>query len=233
MIPILPYIEQDNLARRYLNFGGLDSTPINTAGPPGGPRYSGPLNQPVTRTRLSILTCPSDDPQVWVSNQLTKHNYVLNAGNTTFFQVGYPLGCIGSACTTPFGGAPFGFYNESDLNNDSPFPYDATSTNPDLGKMGRQSTITDIPDGSSNTLMASEIRQGRSNDLRGLTWWGGSAGFTTFIAPNSNEQDVLTGGICEVPPTQPNPPCTTTSTSARARFIGAQLPHGRRERVDV
>jgi prepilin-type N-terminal cleavage/methylation domain-containing protein/prepilin-type processing-associated H-X9-DG protein len=227
MIPIMPYMEQEALFRMYLNFGGLDSVPIQSAGPPGGPRYSGALNQPVTKTRLQAFTCPSDEPQVWVSNGLTKHNYVLNAGNTTFFQVGYPLGCPGNGtpCTTSFGGAPFGWYNDSNLNNDSPFPYDAIATDPSKGPMGKQRAVTDIPDGTSNTMMASELMQGRNNDLRGLTWWGGSAGFTAYIGPNSSQQDSLTGGICEVPPAQPNPPCTTDSTATAARFVGARSFH--------
>jgi len=217
MVPIMPYMEQDSLGKIYTNFGGLDPLP----------RYNAGVNVQVTTQRLSTFTCPSDDPQVWVidaARTLTKHNYVLNAGNTTFFQVGYPLGCSGAACTTPFGGAPFGFYNDSDLVSDSPTVYTNPPTNPDLGKMGQQFAISAIIDGTSNTLMASEIKQGRGSDLRGLTWWGGSAGFTTFIAPNSSEQDVLTGGIC-VTTTENNPPCTTTSTTSRARFIGARSFH--------
>jgi prepilin-type N-terminal cleavage/methylation domain-containing protein/prepilin-type processing-associated H-X9-DG protein len=227
MIPILPHMEQAALFRVYVNFGGLDSTPVDSAGPPGGPRYGGGANLQVATRRLASFTCPSDDPQSWNNGVgvLTKHNYVLNAGNTTLFQVGLPLGCTGGAGCTQFLGAPFSFYRNSDLNNDSTFPYNASSSNPALGKMGTPLSISEVADGTSNTLMASEIRQGRGDDLRGLTWWGGSAGFTAYIAPNSNEQDVLTGGICEVPPTEPNPPCTTTSTTARARFIGARSFH--------
>ena len=36
MIPIMPYMEQDNLFRIYVNFGGLDSTPINWPALPAG-----------------------------------------------------------------------------------------------------------------------------------------------------------------------------------------------------
>jgi prepilin-type processing-associated H-X9-DG protein len=90
--------------------------------------------------------------------------------------------------------------------------------------MGRPVKIAEITDGTSNTLMASEALQGRSNDLRGFTWWGGAAGFTTYMAPNSNEQDVITGGIC-VPTNNPNMPCTTTSTPARPRLMGARSLH--------
>jgi prepilin-type N-terminal cleavage/methylation domain-containing protein/prepilin-type processing-associated H-X9-DG protein len=223
MIPIQPYMEQAQIQNIYVNFGGLDYS---------GPRYNAGNNLLVTQQRLKSFTCPSDEPQVWnlsATAILTKHNYVLNAGNTTFFQVGYPLGCVGTACTTQFGGAPFSFYTNSDLSGDSTVPYNGPPPpgGPDIkdGKMGKPLPISDVADGTSNTLMASEIKQGRSSDLRGLTWWGGSAGFTTFILPNSSQQDVLTGGICVIPPTENNPPCTTTSTNTAARFIGVRSFH--------
>ena len=73
-------------------------------------------------------------------------------------------------------------------------------------------------------MMASEAIQGRQNDLRGFTWWGGAAGFTAYISPNSSENDVITGGIC-VSLQQPLMPCTTTSTNSRARLMGARSLH--------
>src|SRR5205085_11119056 len=51
---ILPFIEQEHLARQYVNLGGSDLT---------GPRYSASPNlQNVTSKRISLLTCPSDTP---------------------------------------------------------------------------------------------------------------------------------------------------------------------------
>jgi prepilin-type N-terminal cleavage/methylation domain-containing protein/prepilin-type processing-associated H-X9-DG protein len=229
MIPILPYMEQEALGRGYVNFGGLDSVPINSAGPPGGPRYSGGSNLAIARTRLTAFTCASDTPQVYPANNTTKHNYALNAGNTTFYQVALPLGCaVGTAGCTPFLGAPFGWYNDSqDFTNDSPFPYNAQATNPANGKMGKQSSSVEITagDGTSNTMMASEVIQGRATDLRGYTWWGGAAGYTAYMGPNSSEQDVQTGGICNLAE-NPTLPCTTTSTASRARLMGARSLHG-------
>ncbi len=218
MIPILPYMEQDNLYRIYINFGGLDYS---------GPRYAGGINNTVSSTALKTFTCPSDQAQMW--GVRTKHNYVLNAGNTTFFQVSLPLGCTpGTAGCTAFGGAPFGWYANSDLSGDSTVPYNAgappAGPDKDQGRMGRQVKITDITDGTSNTMMASEALQGRSNDLRGFTWWGGAAGFTAYLAPNSSLPDVVTGGIC-VPTVSPNMPCTTTSTNAYARLMAARSLH--------
>lgn len=90
--------------------------------------------------------------------------------------------------------------------------------------MGMPVKMTHIYDGTSNTMMAAEIIQGRNNDLRGFTWWGGSAGFTTQMLPNSSLEDVLTGGICSNTGS-PNMPCTLTSTNTRARMIAARSLH--------
>jgi prepilin-type N-terminal cleavage/methylation domain-containing protein/prepilin-type processing-associated H-X9-DG protein len=220
-IPILPFIEQDALCKIYVNFGGLDYS---------GPRYEQPPNNKVTTTRIKTYTCPSDTPQVAPGyDYQTKHNYVLNAGNTTFFQVPLPLGCkVGDPGCTPFLGAPFNWYANSDLSSDSTVPWNSSPSaggpDKDKGKMGRPVKIGEIADGTSNTMMASETIQGRGDDLRGFTWWGGAAGFTTYISPNSSEQDVVTGGTCQQN-LNPWMPCTTSSTPTRPRLMGARSWH--------
>ncbi len=220
-VAILPFMEQDALYKMYQNFSGLDYS---------GPRYAAGANVNVSSVQLKAFTCPSSPVEPWVHSPVTttKHNYVLNAGNTTFFQVQLPLNCtVGSAGCTPFLGAPFGWYTNSDLNWDSTNPWDKTppaGPNWQDGKMGKQEKITAIIDGTSNTLMASEIIQGPGSDLRGLTWWGGSAGFTAYLGPNSSQADVLTGGIC-ASPAPPDMPCTTTSTATAARLIAARSRH--------
>ena len=216
MVPILPYLEQENLYKNYTNFGGLDPLP----------RYTGGTNAVVSRTRLKVFTCPTDTPQSWGS--WTKHNYALNAGNTTFYQVALPLGCKpGTAGCTPFLGAPFGWYENSDLSHDSPFPFTNPPTDPARGPMGKRRKVTEITDGTSNTLMASEVLQGRGDDLRGFAWWGGAAGFTTYLPPNSTLPDVITGGSCNPAggTTHPPMPCTTTSTASYPRLVGARSLH--------
>lgn len=225
MIPILPYMEQDNLFRIYRNFGGNDTT---------GPRYNGPGNVQVSRTRLTTFLCPSDTPKNWPNGgTLTMHNYVLNAGNTNFYQVNTPVNC-GNGSTTgangcvTFGGAPFGWYEDPATlaagGDASPPAFGSAS--PDLAK-GRARPMAEITDGTSNTLCVSEVitspRAG--NDIRGFTWWGGGAGFVTYQTPNNPAAtDVMTGGGCG-PATVPNFPCTTTSTSTLPRMQLARSRH--------
>ncbi len=220
-VPILPYIEQDNLFRGYTNFGGLDNN---------GPRYASGVNAQVTNKRISIFQCPSDQLQVW--GTITMHNYVLNAGNTSFYQVNMPTGCAaGSAGCVAFGGAPFGWFEDPATlaagGDSSPVNY--TSGNADLGRSGRPRRIAEITDGTSNTLCVSEVIVGPSSgDYRGFSWWGGGAGFTTFQTPNNaTAPDVMTGSGCGSSATYTNPrmPCTTTSTASLSRMQLARSRH--------
>ncbi len=90
-VVILPYIEQDNVFKLYVNWGGNDRT---------GPRYSGSPNTiNVCNKRFNILTCPSDTPNTPFGG-LTNHNYAVNLGNTGYGQQSVLNG-------VRFGGAPF------------------------------------------------------------------------------------------------------------------------------
>ena len=87
---VLPYIEQEAMAKLYVNWGGNDST---------GPRYSqAPNVANVTSKRLDVMTCPSDTPRL-VSG-ITCHNYAINLGNTSTYQHANVGGVV-------FMGAPF------------------------------------------------------------------------------------------------------------------------------
>jgi prepilin-type N-terminal cleavage/methylation domain-containing protein/prepilin-type processing-associated H-X9-DG protein len=230
MMVVLPYIEQDALAKLYLNFGGND-LPFNGI---GTLRYShGSTNgRNVTSKRLKLLTCPSDTPNAPISsggNRITSHNYAVNYGNTSFFQAPITIGRV----TVPFLGAPFSCYpaawmtnrsmisrygqNHPDHDKDGRYGPDAGQPQASLGQMSSA-------DGSSNTLMLSEVIQGQSNDLRGFSWWGGASGFTTWFPPNANAPDVLMGGICNVRATY-NIPCVTTSQNDRPRMMVARSHH--------
>jgi prepilin-type N-terminal cleavage/methylation domain-containing protein/prepilin-type processing-associated H-X9-DG protein len=196
-VAILPFMEQDNLFRLYRNFGNVEPA----LGPlPDGPNYAATVNLPVVQTTVKTFTCPSDSNAgqfPFGTNRITKHNYVANYGNTVRRQYPWsPANCTGgttignTAGCVSFGGAPF----RLSMGNGAQIP------------LNRQ-TISGISDGTSNTVFASEILQGGNNDTRGMTWWGPSAGFTTFNTPNSATADqIQTGGGCVNEPAQ-NRPC--------------------------
>jgi prepilin-type N-terminal cleavage/methylation domain-containing protein/prepilin-type processing-associated H-X9-DG protein len=213
---ILPYIEQENMSKAYKNLGGNDNT---------GPRYSdGPNTTNVTIHRVDIWTCPTDKPNAPISS-VTSHNYVVNYGNTSFFQA--------DLSGIAFSGAPFACYPpawmadtkmQSEYQQNHP-DHDQYGHYPQDGKAGHpQVAMSQIKDGSANTLMVSETIQGQHNDLRGFSWWGGASGFTTFSAPNANEPDVMMGGYCDVAATW-NIPCTTISSDLRPRMMAARSRH--------
>jgi prepilin-type processing-associated H-X9-DG protein len=150
---------------------------------------------------------------------ITSHNYVVNYGNTSFYQE--PINSGGTIL--PFNGAPFMCYTDGLASgDDGPNGAAAAVNYPRV--YGRPVRLAEITDGTSNTLMLSETVQGRLTDLRGYGWWGGASGFTTFSTPNSTSPDVLTGGTC-VTSDPRNPPCTTTSTTTRPRMIVARSRH--------
>jgi prepilin-type N-terminal cleavage/methylation domain-containing protein/prepilin-type processing-associated H-X9-DG protein len=189
---ILPYIERGDLAAQYVNLGGSDLT---------GPRYgAAPNSTNVTNKRIAVLTCPSDTPNPGAIPPVTSHNYVVNYGNCTNYQMDPPQGAPTTAnpCTWQFGGAPFGWA-----------PY--------------QKKLTDITDGTSTTLMVSETVQGSGTDLRGFSWWAPGAQFVGIYPPNTSIPDILTQNCTHEP--LRNLPCTTNGgswnvLSARSRHEG-------------
>ena len=205
-IAVLPYMEQNALYNMYTNHGGADP----------GPRYSATVNRPVVSTRIATLTCPSDTPNAPILN-ITSHNYAVNYGNTSYFQTAIP--------TTPpiaFLGAPFGAYTGSTSDDG---PVNAAEAATFTRFYGRHMSLASITDGTSNTIMATEVLQGRGTDLRGFTWWGGASGIVTYMAPNTSAPDVITGGNCTSLVTNPRMPCTTTTTASRPRMMGARSLH--------
>jgi prepilin-type N-terminal cleavage/methylation domain-containing protein/prepilin-type processing-associated H-X9-DG protein len=179
---ILPFVEQGNLWNMYVNWGGITAVPT----------YEQGANLLVTSQRLEIFTCPSDTPNAAKSGtfngqtyQVTQHNYLVNVGN-----IDYAQGGDGKLPDQPPGlvflGAPFA--------------------------RNAQFRLTDIMDGTSNTLMLSEVNQGQGQDFRGLTWWAEGSGFTTYRTPNSPGFDYIANGRgapgCVPPDQNPmNAPC--------------------------
>jgi prepilin-type N-terminal cleavage/methylation domain-containing protein/prepilin-type processing-associated H-X9-DG protein len=163
-----------------------------------GPRYSGsPNTKQVTNVRFKALTCPSDMPNKPISG-ITSHNYAVNYGNTGYGQQATLNG-------VRFGQAPF-----------------ARAKNPNNVFAGKR--LAELTDGTSNTMLAAEVRQGQGTDLRGFTWWGDACNFTTYLNPNSTQPDVIyTPSYCNQ--VQQNPPCTGTPTSTAPSMFAARSRH--------
>jgi prepilin-type N-terminal cleavage/methylation domain-containing protein/prepilin-type processing-associated H-X9-DG protein len=218
---ILPFLEEQALADMY-QF-------LPKALPPGVPvpffddvyRYDAlnlsknpPIrNRDVCQRRIAVLTCPSDEPQVYTGSGgpglgatpgVTFHNYVANFGNTN--HVG---STIFASPNVQYFGSPF-------IGQD-----DGTA-----GPNHRLfTTFRKITDGLSKTLMISETVQGQGGDLRGFTWWGWSAGFETFVPPNGSDTDRLQNMSYCKKEIAPNPPCAAAAgrffyNAARSRHSG-------------
>jgi prepilin-type N-terminal cleavage/methylation domain-containing protein len=199
---ILPYIEQQAMFNNYKNLGGNDIKGMAITGTSVRLRYGDSPNvEGVTSQRLKTLTCPSDTPNPGaitttiggVTYSITSHNYVANYGNTNNYQVD-----ISTPVALKFGGAPFGWA-------------------PQISK------LTDLADGTSNTMLASETLQGIGSDLRGFSWWAPGAQFTAVYPPNSTSPDIVTQN-CNNQPAR-NLPCVDNGgawniLAARSRHTG-------------
>ncbi|MBI1248959.1 DUF1559 domain-containing protein [bacterium] len=128
----------------------------------------------VCQKRIDIMSCPSDTESQWY-NSIPQYNYAVNLGNTSSTRVS-PLNGV------TFSSGPF--HNEN-------------STSGKCVTYG----LRDITDGTSNTLMMMEVRQGlEATDLRGLTWWGPGSGVTAHYGPNTTSPDALNSGFCKTNP---------------------------------
>ena len=198
---ILPYLEAGNTYNAW-NFVEGPTADFGFAN--NIFRYSGVGNRTVTANRIGAYTCPSDTPDVGTT--VLSHNYAVNMGTTSNSQVANLNGVL-------FAGAPF-----SDMVK-------GNSTGTNGGAYG----FRDMPDGTSNTLMAAEVLigqdRGSSLDLRGYTHWGDASGFETYLAPNSREPDrIYTIGYCQYPHMM-NPPCAESIATTAPNLMAARSRH--------
>jgi prepilin-type processing-associated H-X9-DG protein len=198
---ILPYIEQQQLGALYkfqpksvTTFSTSSYTYTSSTAP-------APNNLRVVQSRISTLTCPSDEPQKFFQD-ITYHNYLANYGNTN--HIGFDHHGPAAPTWIKYVGSPF------------------RGRDPD--PMIEPVRFKEITDGLSNTLLASETVQGVNGDLRGFTWWGWSAGFETRAAPNASVPDTLQQAAYCIPET-PNPPCNGPSTAASYFWAAARSRH--------
>ncbi|MBN2294964.1 MAG: DUF1559 domain-containing protein [Pirellulales bacterium] len=135
--------------------------------------YYDKSNLPLIVPRLWALTCPSDSPATWAVNGelLPKYNYGVNLGPTSNERK--PLWDGVRYTPSPF------YYEKENFGVDNMPIYG----------------IRDITDGTTQTVLLSEVRQGQHNeDLRGLLWWGPACGFSCHFPPNTSMPDYLDYG---------------------------------------
>jgi prepilin-type N-terminal cleavage/methylation domain-containing protein/prepilin-type processing-associated H-X9-DG protein len=203
---ILPYVEESTMWNA-LNMLGNNAHVGDYAD--SKLRYSGVCNLTVTSSHINVYKCPSDPNNMNLaygpSLPITSHNYSANFGNTDLDQNTPYFG-------VPFLGAPFG---------DIGAPYADIDSSIVSGFAGKITSIingcqplSSILDGTSNTLMNSEVVVGLGGDLRGFNWWSnGGATFCTQGTPNSATLDVFSsGGYC-IPTNPANPPCSTVGST--------------------
>lgn len=142
--------------------------------------------------RIKVYTCPSDGDVTSTYNQYKHHNYVVCAGN--------------AAIANPDGGSLTTFWTNVPFRSTPPETDDVVALG-GMYAMGSASQgycvkMTEVSDGTSNTLAFGETVQGfwdksdgATNDLRGLIWWGHAAYFTGYYTPNSSTGDRAHNGF--------------------------------------
>jgi prepilin-type N-terminal cleavage/methylation domain-containing protein/prepilin-type processing-associated H-X9-DG protein len=203
---ILPYVEQPNLYKLIYAY---------TTDPLFATKYlyityavnNDPANpsNPGRNTIVPLFLCPSDP------NSPKDSTF---AGNEQGFHGNYVV-CAGSTAFNP-ASSPQGTY----LNG--------------LFYVYSKTTISSVTDGTSNTLMGSEIMvvpdtttnpaTTNGNDMRGRYYnmWQGNTWFSTLYPPNTSAPDRAT--YCNVANPLPQAPCTKTASavveSARSYHSG-------------
>jgi prepilin-type N-terminal cleavage/methylation domain-containing protein/prepilin-type processing-associated H-X9-DG protein len=220
---IYPYIEQGALINAF-NFSGNPWIP-NADTPL---RYNGACNSTTVAARIRTMLCPSDIEDVTLFGAgnawpIPSMNYVCNFGNTT--EIHDPVWpASGGPTAAAYGGAPFSIMDAAGPYKGSFNPvYDGPATgnyfngSPDPGVV----MLSSITDGTSNTLMVSEVVVGHGvktnptqEDLRGEVYWGYGTQFTTFLLPNSPLPDVMQNSTYCIYPYPGNPPCVAATNNA-------------------
>jgi prepilin-type N-terminal cleavage/methylation domain-containing protein/prepilin-type processing-associated H-X9-DG protein len=219
MMDVLPHMENGAAVEGYVRppYDPADKQGLKTI------RYDAEVNLPLTSRFFPSFTCPSDKSRTNVFPQdsafhgeVSKHSYVTNHGNTGMSRTGSDiairedLSAVKEHNGVRFAGAPF----HGGINEDVPKVH---------------VRMAEITDGLSNTLFASEVIQTEDTDLRGVIWCTPTSAFTTYLAPNSTDNDILPkiGGSCVVQLSngRTNPPCRTRPADIQIFYLAARSRH--------
>jgi prepilin-type N-terminal cleavage/methylation domain-containing protein/prepilin-type processing-associated H-X9-DG protein len=200
----------------YLEKGSIFQA-INFSLPYNPP--NGAANNTVGNTLIAGFSCPTDPNYNQISqNSRREGNYMVNWGNSNFAQNGlgtafnpFTGGYPGSLATVNFGGAPF--------------------------TMDRSYGVATITDGTSNTLMMSEVIIGLTQPTNLYEHRGDVYNddyncfmFHAYTTPNSKLPDWIANGYCRFsgvanPPIS-NPPCINAATASNSYHTARSLHPG-------
>ena len=217
---LLPYMDQMNLYKMY---GNVTQTIAN-----GGLTWYGNSGQLYTgrSTAVANMFCPTDlgvQVSPWAANgadSRARGNYVGCVGNGSIF--GQLISNTSANALVPVGPGVF-----SVTQNQS---FDSVSNGPAMARM------EDITDGSSKTLLFSEVENGTNGNGAYTGSMGdvqlavmGGAFFSTYTAPNSNTADVTVSCPASNGDLIYLPPCTTsgsiTSPTDASYFAAVRSRH--------
>ena len=161
----------------------VDQAPLyNTAdfhGPTFGQTTTTSQNFQITSTRLPVMTCPSDTEGNLAFGYLARGNYAASNG------IGPMIAAAGYQSPAPARGAVGAFNDNSSTK------------------------MRDFTDGTSNTVVLSEIRKHASgNDIRAAMHYPEGPFFHHNYTPNSSNVDQS-----RCPDPTLDPPCTSTFTA--------------------
>ena len=172
-VALLPYIEQDNLFKRYdyqlVASSSTGNAPQNPVGPEGPGGYTANPNRAVASAHIPIYSCPSDTaPPPEVTSQ---------AGTTNFYER-YQTRRSNYLFST-------GAYTDYDAD----WANTGASARGAFGNNGAASLVT-IKDGTSNTIAIGEARQLHTSSSYGPYWGAGThtsvhgRGYYSNFTPN-------------------------------------------------
>jgi prepilin-type N-terminal cleavage/methylation domain-containing protein/prepilin-type processing-associated H-X9-DG protein len=201
-----PYVEQKALYDSYKQEEHFYLAPNTLFGNDPVNKYQN-LDVGPTGRRIKLYYCPSDRFGAWLNS--TGDNYVRAKGNyqLNFGPIMHPH--PSAAANPPLTWGPFGY---RDFTN---------------GTTPRYTRIGEIVDGTSNTLLMSEMIMPRddANDHRGdfLNDDFACTYFATINTPNSTSPDVLVSGRCPSP-APPQMPCVAGGN--RHKTARSRHPNG-------